>query len=220
MKQKKSSILDRLRHRFPPVALYRSDLEEIIRLATARGFKVRISDDRYEFESLDDLRENRGNRIKKLMLEATISESSYPSVDIEIDSDGITIRSPKDDKFVPLWHEIKDAIQARLPWYARLMKPLIWLYLAIPFLWVLSKRQEVKEGFELTNYLLVSGAGLSIFLGLISLSYLRRSRGLRLQRQHEVQGFWERYGEKIILLVIGTAVGIVGKVLSDKLTGK
>lgn len=219
-KKKTSSFLDSLRYRFPPIPFYRSDLEEIVRIAETRELQVRISDDKYEYESLDDLKENRGNRIKKLTLTLTPQNSTYTSITIEIDNDGVLLRSSKDDKLVSVWHEIKDAIEKQAPWYARFMKPLSWSYGALIFIWLSPKKEQIREGFEWVVIIWISVASFMILLSFLSVLYLNRSRGIYLQREHEVQGFWDRYGEKLVFLVLGTIIGVIGKVVSDKLSGQ
>ena len=221
MKTKKtSSFLDSLRHRFPPIPLYLSDLEEIVRIAQSRELEVKISDDKYEYESLDDLKENRGSRIRKLTLTLAPANSAYTSVTVEIDNDGVILRSPKDDKLVPVWHEIKDAIERQAPWYARFMKPLSWVYGALVMYLIPPKQEPVRESFEWFLNAWFSVAGLMLLFSLLSLLYLNRSRGVYLQREHEVEGFWDRYGEKLVFVVIGTVLGVIGKVVSDKLSGR
>ena len=221
MKTKKtSSMFDSLRHRFPPIPLYLSDLEEIVRIAQSRELVVKISDDKYEYEGLDDLKENRGSRIRRLTLSLALENSAYTSLTVEIDNDGVILRSPKDDKLVPVWHEIKDAIERQAPWYARFMKPLSWVYGALVMYLIPPKQEPIREGFEWVLHAWFSVAGVMLLLSLLSVLYLNRSRGVYLQREHEVQGFWERYGEKLVFVVLGTVLGVIGKVVSDKLSGR
>lgn len=221
MKRKSSSsLIDGLRHKFPPIPLYRSDLEEIVRIGHGRELRVRIADDQYDYENLDDLKENKGNRIKKLTLTLAPENFAYPSITIEVDNDGVLLRSSKDDKLVPVWHEIKDAIEKQLPWYARYMRPLSWAYGALIFLLLSPKKEQIREGMEWIASAWIGVGSFMFLLSLLSVLYLKRSRGVYLQREHEVQGFWDRYGEKLVFLILGTVLGVVGKVVSDKLSGQ
>ncbi len=219
-KKETSSLFDNLRHKFPPIPLYRSDLDEIVTIAQVRELRVQISDDKYEYESLDDLKENRGNRIRRLTLTLTPEHSAYTSITVEIDSDGVLLRSSKDDKLVLVWHEIREIIEKQAPWYARFMKPLSWAYGALLFLWLSPKKEQIREGLEWVASAWVGVGSVMIVLSLLSVLYLNRSRGVYLQREHEVQGFWDRYGEKLAFLILGTVVGVIGKVVSDKLSGQ
>ncbi|AEJ01480.1 hypothetical protein Nit79A3_1665 [Nitrosomonas sp. Is79A3] len=221
MKRKTTpSAFDRLRHRFPPIPLYRSDLEEIIRIANVRELTVRLSDDKHEFESIDDLKENQGDRIRKLSIIISPENSFLLSVDVEINDDGITLITSRDDKLLPIWHEIKEIIEKRLPWYARFMRPIIWIYTSAFVLWLTPKPEQLTEDLEWLTRLGHAVGTLSFLLSMISLIYLQTSKGIYLQRQHEVKGIWDRYGEKVILLILGTVLGVFGKVISDKLLGQ
>ena len=62
------SILSMTVDRFPPMPLYQSDLEQVIKIGTARGLKLTITEGKDSFDSLDALREERGDRVKKLWL--------------------------------------------------------------------------------------------------------------------------------------------------------
>ncbi len=216
-----SSILDRLRHRFPPMRLYRPDIEELLRLSDVRGLKAKISDDKFEFDGLDDVKEHRGERVRQMHIEFRADENSFlRSVDVEIDSDGILLRSYKDDKLVPFWHEIKDFFENRTPWYAKLMKPLAWVWAATVVLWLGPNVKEAQTWPKSTLYIWIALVCLTVTLSAASWLYLRQTRGVYLKREHEVQSLWDRYGEKLVPLVIGTVLGVLGKVLADQLTGK
>ncbi|OIQ96978.1 hypothetical protein GALL_210450 [mine drainage metagenome] len=220
MKPKKSSSFSRLRFRFPPLRLYRPDIEEIIHIAEGGELIVKLSDDSYDFESLDDLIENRGKRIKKLNINLVPKDSAYEYVTIDVDTDGITITATKNEKLALIWHEIKEVIGNKQPWYARFMRPFSWGAGGILLLVLAPKREQIQVGSEWTLHLWVGLMLLCFLMYGLSGLYLFKSKGIYLQREHEIEGFWGRYGEKIVLLVIGTVLGVAGKVIADRLTGK
>ena len=221
MKRKnKSSIFDALDQRFPPIPLYRSDLEEIINIAETRKLVVSISDDTHEFDSMNDLKDNLGDRIMRLSISMYPEKSDFNFfyIQIKIDEDGIKLHTSKDDKLIAVWHEIKEVIEKRLPWYARFMRPFPWFLIGATIFWLIpNESDQLQEGFEWVTKLGFAVAVFSYLLGLISLWYLQRSRGIYLQRQHEIKGIWDRYGEKVILLILGTVLGVIGKLISEKL---
>lgn len=219
-KKNSSSIFDELRHKFPPTPLYRSDLEDIISVAQSRELAILISDDQYEYESLDDLKENKGSRIKNLTITLTPDDSRLRTLTIKFNSDGVILASPKMDKLVYAWHEIKEIIERQVPWYSRFIRPLTWAYGAIFILFISPKKDQIREGMEWVTTACVAGGSVMLFLSLISFVYLKQNRGVHLQREHEVQRFWDRYGEKLILLIAGTVLGVVGKFVSDSLSGQ
>ncbi len=240
MKLKKASPFDRVRHKFPPSPIYYSQLEEIIQLARERGLEVCISDDddKYEYEDLEDLRKHKGDRLPQLTLNVTREGVDYKYVNVKIDSDGIRISSNKDDNLVPFWHEIKDIFDKQVPWYARFMKPILWMWSSALLLWLVPVVLKLAPNPENLHggpkWVLYTRIGIivfslfmiafSLFMSLFSVYYLRKNRGIHLKREHEIQGFWKRNREHILLLVIGTALGVIGTVIGtvimNKLTGK
>lgn len=221
MKRKsKSSTFDNLRHRFPPTILYRTDIDHIIEMASDRGLDVKISDEDYEYVSLDEVQEQRGNRVYKLNIVADKDNSIYKTLALLIEKDGVTLRCQKEDHLVPLWHEIKELISKRSPWYARFMSPFGWAWAAIVWLWVGPKADELNT-LPQSMALVWLGVLASFMLASIYSAYYRRTnRGIYLQKQHEVLGFWERNFDKMLMLVIGTILGVVGTVVANLITGK
>lgn len=221
MKRKeKSSRFDILKHRFPTVRRYRADLEDILEISKTRGFNVRISDDDYEYETLDELREQRGDRVLKVVLNVSPDNSSYSAVSIEIEKDGVTVRSQRDDNLVSLWHEIKDLLAKRVPWYARLMSPLGWALIASVWLWNGPKRHELSTFPPFLISIWFAFLFFSVSMSIFSFWYQRTNRGVYLLREHEVLGFWDRYGEKISMIVLGAVLGVLGKIAMDFIAGK
>ena len=45
-----------------PVRLYLDDLEHIVQVLKGRGFEVKLSDNDYEFDSLEEIKEYRGKK--------------------------------------------------------------------------------------------------------------------------------------------------------------
>ncbi|HAF43828.1 MAG TPA: hypothetical protein DCK83_02510 [Gallionellaceae bacterium] len=216
MKPKNPSPYARLRHRFPPFPLYRSDIEEIIHIAEGRELVVKLSDENYEFDSLDDLKVNRGKRIKRLILNFVPSDSTYEYIAIDVDADGITLVATRNDRLISVWHEIKDAIGSKQPWYANYLKPFPWGLGGMLLLIFFPKREQLNNGAEWVLQLWAGLMLLCFFMNALSLLYLYKSKGVYLQRAHEVEGVWDRYGEKVIMLIIGTLLGVAGKVIADK----
>jgi hypothetical protein len=221
MKRKeKSSIFDTLQHQFPTVRLHRSDLQEIIDISKASGFDIRISDDDYEYETLDEVREQRGDRVLRLILTMHLDKSICGTLFVKIEKDGVVVCSQKDDKLVPLWHKIKDLIANRVPWYARLMSPFVWAVVAITWLWNSPKRDEFSTLPPIILIVWFAVLLFSLGMSIFSFWYKRTNGGVYLQREYEVLGFWDRYGEKIVMIALGTLLGVLGKIATDYITGK
>lgn len=221
MKRKdKSSSFDTLRHRFPPIRLYRSDIDEVIEMAQARSLNIKISDDDYVYESIDEIEEHRGSRVYKLNIEVSKNNATIKTLDIYIEKDGVTLRTYREDQLVPLWHEVKELFSKRMPWYARLMAPFSWAWAAIVWLWVGPRYDEISSLPQ--SMLLVWFGAFTFFVlaGLLSAYYRVSNRGIYLQKQHEVKGFWERNGDKILMLVMGSVLGVIGTIITNILTSQ
>lgn len=217
---RKSSILDELRHRFPPTVLYRTDIDHIIEMANERDLNVKISDEDYGYTSLDEVQEQRGNRVYKLNIVAQKDNSIFETLDVLIEKDGVTLRCQKKDHLVPLWYEIKEFISKRMPWYARFMYPSRWVWAAI--VWLLI-RPKAEEFHTLPQSMVLVWQGvfaLFVLVSIFSAYYRQMNHGIYLQKQYEVLGFWERNGDKMLMLIIGTVLGVIGTVVSNLITGK
>ncbi|MCG8094133.1 MAG: hypothetical protein JAZ17_11000 [Candidatus Thiodiazotropha endolucinida] len=219
MKRKdKSSHFNNLKHRFPPTILYRTDINQIVEMMSDRGLDVKISDEDYEYESLDEVQEQKGNRVYKLNIDADKDNSIYKSMYLLIEKDGITLQSHKDDHLIPLWYEIKELISKRTPWYARFMSPFGWASAA--FVWLLfgPKADEISNLQQSMALAWLVVLTLFLLVSFFSSYYRRTNRGIYLQKQHEVLGFWQRNGDKIFMLAIGTVLGVAGTAITNLIT--
>lgn len=213
--KKTNSLFENQLAKFPATPLYLGDIERLIRVGTDRGLSVTISDSTDEYENLDDLIENRGKRVKNLSL-AFAGESKYNAINLEIGESKISLRAPKDDKLLPAWHEMKSLIENRAPVQARYMKPTLWFFVEMGMLGVLSQSNWPPSGSLIRIAMLL----FPFVMGFYSAYYIRISGGVYLQRQHEVEGFWDRNADKIYLLVIGAVLGAVGQFIVQKITPK
>ncbi|MFM0272400.1 hypothetical protein PQQ59_17560 [Paraburkholderia aspalathi] len=216
MKPKKTfALFDSLSCNFPPTPLYRSDLEEIVQIGVDRGLKLAISDDKDEFDDLDDVKENRGNRIKKLTL-AFSAENSYKSIDVRITGEGISLRASKDDQLLPPWHDMKSAIEKRVPVQARFMKPTFWIFITLCVLILVPQFNWPPSG-SFYRYIAIL---FPAYMWVLSLYYVKKSGGVYLQKQHEVESFWDKYGEKLAFTIGGVVLGAIGNIVVQKIMGK
>lgn len=213
--KEKSTLFDNLSCSFPPTHLYRADIEQIIQIGTSRELKVNISDSTAEFDDLDDVQENRGNRVKELAVSFS-GKTAFSSISLKIGSGGITLRSSKDDALVLAWHDIKSAIERRVPFHARFMKPTLWLT-TLFCIAVLENKFNILPSNE---FFRIGTLIVPIYLWAISLYYVKSNGGVYLQKEHEVPSLWDRYGEKTVTLIAGAVIGAIVTAVSQKLLGK
>lgn len=198
--------------RFPPMPLYQSDLEQVIKIGTARGLKLTITEGKDSFDSLDALREERGDRVKKLWLK--FYESPYTSITVAIGAGGVRIETSKDEKLLMTSLEIKEAFVDRLPVEARIMKPYAWCALALLVLYFAA-----HNGWKFSqNIAQCVAILLPLYLFGLSCHYVMANSVVHLKKKHEVEGFWNRYGEKALWLFAGSVLTVLGQLLVHKLT--
>jgi hypothetical protein len=219
VKRKQSSYRDRPRQRFPAIALYRDDLNDIVAILKKRGLQIKFSDSDFEYESLDEFAENQGDVIRSLAISG-FKEASANSIDFEFKKEGIRIRSDKEDDLVASWQEIKALLEKRIPWYARFLKVERWLW-AFLFLALLGHEHvsaiatDSAPGYLFSVAIMISG-----YVTIYSLIHRSKNSHICLKRRHQVLSFWEKNGEKMLMLIIGAVIGAVVKGTVDLLFGK
>ncbi|MFM0184161.1 hypothetical protein PQR25_00065 [Paraburkholderia nemoris] len=207
-------ILSTMVDRFPPMPLYRSDLDRIVKIGTDRGLKLIISESKDSFDSLDALREERGDRIKRLWLK--FYESPYTSITVSMGTGGVRIETSKVENLLMASLEIKEAFVERLPVEARIMKPYAWGMLALLVFYLAA-----HNGWKISqNIAQCVALLLPLYLFGLSCRYIMANSVVHLVKKHEVEGFWSRYGEKALLLVAGSVLTVLGQLLVHQLTSK
>lgn len=207
--KQKYSFADDRRCSFPPIILYRPDIESILEIAEKRQFEVLIADENNEFDSLDDVEGNRGSKIKNLDIDLKGVKGS--PVKLKISSYGIKLSAPPGDDVLIVWAEIKYLLEQRVPWYAKLMHPYRWLWGIVAILYLGSGliKNSVAHVVILAALVIF---GIMFFLSAI---YIQRGGIIYLKKQHEVLGFWAKYGEKIIFSIFAAIIGAGLKTLFD-----
>jgi len=205
---------------FPAMRLYRDDLEEYISLAAANGLKPYISDNDYEYDSLDEVQTNRGPYVPTISLR--FSESgSRQSVRLRIKKNGISLTADNKQSLIVTWQQIRDVIDERVPWYARYLKGDNWFYGGIVGFFVVAilatELPKPLQNTDVVTWMIWAAPVIGIGMAVISGIYPRMNHGVYLQREHEALTFWRRYGEKIIFLILGTTLGVIGKIAADHL---
>ena len=200
------------------IALYRSDLEEIFSLLKKNNHIIKISDENIEYDSFDEICKFKGPHVKFIEISGKNNNEIYSCISITIDYDMIHIfastgRTPDTNL---AWHEIKDIISNKVPWYNKIFKTWIWLFIIMFWIIVAAVVSDLTEQPPKWFYY----SWLSILCGLIviiitSYFYQKANRGAYLKRKHELPGFWKRNAEKILTLVIGAFLGAMGNALAN-----
>ncbi len=193
----------------PPVRLYREDVEAIMDRVGRTTEKVTIASGDYTFDSLDELRERRGNLVRQLEV-----SGGFGSISLTIAQGGSGIRPrvalyghPRDDDSAVAgeWRYLRDLLHTRVPWYGRLLRPGVSLFALLGSLFllqVLSARVPVSS-----MMLLIPGTAGVILL--LSAVYYWRGSTIYLDPRHKVPSFWKRNADQIGVGAIGAVIGSV-----------
>lgn len=198
--------------RFPPMPLYWSDLQRIIEIGTDRGLNLTISIGKEDFDSLEHLRDEHGDRIKRLRLK--FYDAPYTSINISMGTGGVRISTSKDEKLLMASLEIKEAFAERLPVQAVAMKPFAWAVIAAIVLYI-AAHNNWRLSQNIAQCIAVM---LPFYLFLLSFHYVTTNSVVHLKRKHEIESFWSRYGEKALWMVGGAVLTAVGQLLVHRLT--
>lgn len=206
------SFLGSMVDRFPPMPLYWSDLQRIIKIGTDRGLKLTISVGKEDFDSLEHLREEHGDRIKRLRLK--FYDAAYTSISISMGTGGVRISTSKDEKLLMASMEMKEAFAERLPVQAVAMRPFAWTALGAIVLYIAA-----HNNWRLSQNIAQCAAVIfPFYLSLLSFHYVTANSVVHLKRKHEIESFWSRYGEKALWMVGGSALTVVGQLLVHQMT--
>lgn len=199
-----------------PVRLYLDDLEHIVQMLKGRGFEVKLSDNDYEFDSLEEIKEYRGTKTSVLSINGK-EDGSWHDISINFSKRNISLfRHGGDDQNILLiWHELKDFLNGKLYWHQRVLDLRIWGLLLL-----------LSPSFIL--YPMIFGVSASLVKQLmwflfpcilapliISFLWSQYFPGLYIDRRFRVLNFWQRNSDKIILLLLGAVVGFFLKWLFD-----
>lgn len=185
------------------IQISRDDIDFLIELFHHDVGQPVISDDHFEFDSLDEFIENRGIKPALLRIESTMHEGGYRHISAEFEGNRVFLHASRNAPF----HEVKEFLHSKQPWSYRVLNPWLLFMLLIICANVLNGIVNIakinKQDFpEWTVYSL--GILLAIALG--GFIYRGFNFGLRLTRRHE-GGFWKRNAEKIALTTIGAIIG-------------
>jgi hypothetical protein len=207
----------------PRIRLFRDDLERIVDIMKDAGLEITITDSTHKYSDFDDVKGNRGSRIRQLKVQGAPSEDllnkqpalkSWDSLSVEFRSDDKTwlwVSQPGPPLEV-YWHRVRDLILGCRRWHEKALNPWVgWFTLSAlcAFLSVgLAIPHPFRQAFAITVGSLL---GISLVYCLLSLYWRLTYPVLILDRGHEWQSFWRRNGDKIILAFLsGVIGGVIG----------
>lgn len=202
------------------VKLYRDDIDQLLVKFKKDSMNIEISDDDNIYENLDEFATNRGNKVDELYLKVIQTSTAY--FELWCLNKTVVITSP-DAEMRSNCFEVKDFLLRKTVWHYKILNPWIWgtLAWATMIFWGLLSETNEKE-LSLKNILCRVVFWLwYFFLLLMVISWLNRRFNfqINLSRKHEA-GFFNRNGDKIILLVVGSVIGAIVTLIVKLLISK
>ena len=192
---------------YQSVCLYRQDIDEIVKLFEENTEGIRILDSEYVYESLDEIKMNKGDKPKELIIH---SSSPYVSLEFKKGIPGIKLfRAEYDPKSMVLYHAIEQILLKRRKVLFRILSPTICIafgilaYVIFILIPIDNLKKIVPQLIDRTPLMLliISIPGLSL-LGRYGSFY-----SLNLFNKNENGNFWYRQKDDLLKLLIGAIVG-------------
>jgi hypothetical protein len=199
-----------------PLSLFLDDLEYIIDIARKRECEVVLKDKEFSFDNLDELSQARGKKVSYLEIE--IKQESFKCIELIYHKGELEVRTRWEatDTLRLIWSDIADRLRMNRPIIFRLPKPFYFLWpFFVLLLWYGPLLNKYGTSMDKTIYF----AFLFLFggLGLTSLSVKRFTAAIYLQRRHDVDSFWKRNADKLIIAVVAATIGVAIKWAFDVL---
>ena len=182
------------------VRIYRDDLERIIGLLRDTNLTIKITDDSFEYETLEDLQRTRGNTPRVLRIDAQRS-SGLGAMSLSMSDRMWHLYSYAEQSYEPA-REIEAILKARQS--SLEVIPIGWIVgIGIVITTLTGQLKDLPVWLVLT--LGVIGTVMLLFAGGLWL-YSHFRTGVVLGYRHEA-GFFARNCDNIFLLMIGATVG-------------
>ena len=197
--------------------LHLDDLERIVDAIKEKLPQVLFKDEEYEYESLDEMKEKLGLRVKQIAIVGSIRDPLTREVNLSIEGRRIWLRA--DAEYELLWHQIAAIVKGRVPWHFKLVAPWIWGWLlsmlVIQYASFIDKQTKVFAPPVWLHVMVIVSALLFAF----SIWQIAINRGVFLDRRHTVKGFISRNFDRLLMLGIGGLLTLLGKFVYSWLFG-
>jgi hypothetical protein len=207
---------DFLSAHIPRVRLYRSDVESLIDIIKNAGLVPIISDTSFTYDSLDELKAEKGSDIVELEIKGADPEGSGVR--------GITLRlSNRNDAYLSLygrrpiletcWHRLREFLKSKRRWHQTLTNPWVaWVFVLLTCF--PAEILRISNALHpVSSYVFAYGLSLSYFA--FTLWWDKKYPVVLLDRQHEYESYWKRNGDKIILLIAGATIATLANIFAS-----
>lgn len=196
--------------KLPYCTLYLDDIEQIVEIVKTQLPDVVFKDDDYEYESIDEIKERVGSKLDKFQIVANGSAQEDNLLELSIYERTISLHVNRNHEL--LWHQVKGYIEERAPWYRHILAS-GW-YLGVMFILITQYQLYIdKMGkFSPPTWMIVTIISCAT-LAVIDIWITITHRGVMLERRHAVSGFFSRNKDRLIMLIIGGLLTMLGKYL-------
>ncbi len=189
----------------PNVKLTREDLDEILEIFRDNFKDVTIEDDKFIYDSLDELKQNHGNRVGYLVITGSSPYSvfvvNYPK------NKRAKVETANIESWSHGYHSIKSLLEQRQRFKSPYNFQFATIIFVLLFTLIMSETALGKLplfiGLVLTLLLMVT------VLVVGSIIYFGGLNFVTLQKRFELENFWTRNKDKIWLLILAAVVGIL-----------
>lgn len=194
----------------PSVILYNDDIEEIVDVLKAACTKVTIEDDEYEYASLEELKQQRGKKIKKLTI---TGHSPYIILKVKRAKFASSLYAEGTEESIIPYTKIKAVLERRkrrvlhffFNWYSYFVLSGIVTVLT----YIISRIRPdlastwISHVAQVIIIVVILAFVMSVGMGGFSL--------IVLNKQHEQESFWDRNKDVVI---VGIIMAIIGSLLT------
>ena len=200
-------------HGYSALTLYRDDLEEIIRIFNPNKNEgvISLSDDDYEYDSLDELKSCKGVKVNQLAI-----SQSVRAIRLALGSDGsyLHLIQPTAESEIAFYkaHEYLKSKEG-WSWIPSPVEQALYTFI-FAGLAVVSVIAGIKK-----NHIYFVAAVPAFFLGMWL--FARPQRGnrpvIRLVNRADAPSFFRRKKDELVLLIVGALLGAVATLLATLL---
>lgn len=207
-----------LSRNFPAVNIYLDDIDEIVSALNEGGGQTLFESRDYEFESIDELRENFGNNVSDLEIKnytpyanVSFSRSLNGSVKVYV--------SPDSNNDIGLYHRLCSIIEKRIKFLSKVFNKPLGILSFIMFTIFSFSISKLATIFSLKSLLLLFVTILT--LGILVIIYqVGIPLSVTLTKKKDAKPFLLRKKDEIIMLIVGASVALFFKYLWEILVVK
>jgi|GEM_PF-6395124 len=185
--------------------IFKEDIDYITLKCHQKSVTLKISDNDYVYENLEELIANKGKTPNKVELKGKLESIMFSSLDIVLEPRKVSLTAYGSDDLFSFAHELKAYLLNKVPVHYKLLNPQLWGIITwLLFMCWLYIRPN--GGAQIRNNYFLYAAVTFLCLWIISFANRRINFKVNLVRKHE-HGFFKRNSDALILMVISAVFG-------------